>query len=77
MCEAVHTLDVDGSSDDMVCDLAKLAAWIKGDSPFPPSAPRDLFRRSKARRKALRKKYDAEDECRCRDPACATPEFGG
>ena len=41
MCEAVDTLEVDGSSDDMICDLAKLAAWIESDLPFPPSAPRD------------------------------------
>ena len=77
VCEAVDMLGIDSSGDDLVCDLAKMAAWIESDSPFPPSAPRDHVRRSKARRKALKKKYDAEDECRCRDPACATPEFGG
>ena len=26
MCEAVDTLEFDGSNDDMICDLAKLAA---------------------------------------------------
>ena len=77
VCEAVDMLGIDSSGDDLVCDLAKMAAWIESDSPFPPSAPRDHVRRSKARRKALKKKYDAEDECRCGDPACATPEFGG
>ena len=77
MCEAVDTLELDGSSDDMICDLAKLAAWIEGDSLFPPSAPRDRVRRSKARMKALKKKCDAVDECRCRNPGCVTPEFGG
>ena len=77
VCEAVDTVEVDGSSDDMVCDLAKLASWIESDSPFPPSALRDRVRRSKAWRKALKKKYDVEDECRCRNPACRTPKFGG
>ena len=51
-CEAVGTLEVADSSDDMVCDLAELASWIEGDSPFQPSAPKDRVRRSKARRKA-------------------------
>jgi hypothetical protein len=77
MCEAVDMLGIDSSGDDLMYDLTKLAAWIDNDSPFPPSAPRDHVKRSKARKKALKKKYDAEDECRCQDPACATPEFGG
>ena len=41
MCVAIDTLEVDGSSDDMICNLARLASRIEGDSPFPPSAPRD------------------------------------
>ena len=52
MCEAVDTVEIGSSGDDMLCDIGKLTAWIEGDSPFPPSAPRDRVRRSKARRKA-------------------------
>ena len=75
--ESVDTLQICSSEDDLLPDIGKLTAWFEGDSPFPPSAPRDRVRRSKARRKASKKKYDAEDKCHCRNPACATPEFGG
>ena len=65
VCEAVDTLEVDGSSQDMVCDLANLASWIDSESQFPPTAPRDRVWRSKVRRKAVKKKSDLEDERRC------------
>ena len=28
MCEAVDTLEIGSSGDDMLCDIGKLTAWI-------------------------------------------------
>ena len=50
--DTIDTLEIADSSDDMLCDLPKLATWIESDAPFPPSAPRDHTRRSKARKKS-------------------------
>ena len=47
-CESVDTLGIVSSDGDLLCDIGKLTAWIEGDSPFPPSAPRDRVKRSKA-----------------------------
>ena len=48
--DTIDTLEIADSSDDMLCDISKLATWIESDTPFPPSAPRDQIRRSKSGR---------------------------
>ena len=56
--DTIDTLEIADSSDDMLCDLSKLAFWTESDAPFPPLAPRNRIRRSKARKKALKTKFD-------------------
>ena len=69
-CEAIDAVGVEDSDeaidpDDMTSDLGKLAKYVESDAPFPQSLPQDLIRRSKARRRALKKKHNTMDMRKC------------
>ena len=71
VCEAIDCICEDSDAiadpDDMPFNISKLDS---DDTPFPQSFGSDMIKRSKARKKKVKRRFLAQEKCKCEEENC-------